>query len=337
MTSQIGNALQLLGKASDTGLLPSPSAVRARGDRRRRRALVVVSAGAALALSVFVLLAAPYAFDRVDQPIDPAPSPSRPTSTPGTPRTEVEPPLYRIGTGADSFGAEAIAAHDGRFVVVGYSLTSGPPVYWSDDGMDWVVLPPSAEPNTLDANDIIATDEGFLAVGSDSDGPAAWRSADGRTWLESTVDASRAGGTDAMWGITATAMGYYAWGFDRYGTGPGYLWRSVDGRAWQPVADESVFDLPQHEMICTVREVEGGLRATGVVSPPHSGRGHRVTWTSSDGASWVLVEDHGATTTWCSPAAELGHSEARSAAGSVRLYPDGGNVGAGVVEFVPGR
>ncbi len=132
-----------------------------------------------------------------------------------------------------------------------------------------------------------------------------------------------------MWGITDTRLGYYAWGFDG---GRAHLWRSADGSAWTPVADESVFDLPRRETICAVRDVEGGLRATGVVAPPHTLEGHRVAWTSSDGETWVLAQAAGSSPIWCDPTDELGHWEASSDAGLVRIDPNGSS---DFVELLP--
>ena len=133
-----------------------------------------------------------------------------------------------------------------------------------------------------------------------------------------------------MWGITSTRLGYFAWGFTG---GQAYLWRSADGRAWTPVGDESVFDLPRTETICAIQDIEGGLQATGVGAPPSSREGHGVAWTSADGQTWVLAEAAGAPEFWCDPTEELGHWEARSDAGLVRIYPYGTG---DVVELVPG-
>jgi hypothetical protein len=318
MTSPLGTVLQDLGDAADPRLLPAPHAVRSRGERRRRRVVTGLSAGAVLACSLIAVLVASLSTSApVVQPADPVPSP---TITPPTGRSDVEPPRHRIGTGADRFSAHAIAVHDGRFVVVGDSSDlveePGSPVYWSDNGTDWQAPPSGSRPDTVNVTDVIAADEGFLAVGVGLGGPAAWRSADGLGWVESPVATSGEGGTVALWGITGTRLGYYAWGFHRGGA---HLWRSADGTTWAPVTDGTAFDLPQRETICAVRDVEGGLQATGVVTPPRSLAGRRVVWTSVDGEVWVLADATGAPTTWCDPPEELGHWEARNGAGQVRI------------------
>jgi hypothetical protein len=330
MISPLGTALRDLGDASDPRLLPAPDAVRNRGKRRRRRITRSISAGVLLVCSVLVLVLASLGnSERVTQPADPAPSP---TSTPKAERPDVQPPWYPIDTGTHRFSAHAIAAHNGRFVVVGDSSdfeNEGPAVYWSDNGVDWQAPPPGSEPDSINVTDIIAADEGFLAVGVGMGGPAAWRSADGREWIESPVATPKDGGWVALWGITSTRLGYYAWG--SYGGGA-HLWRSADGTAWAPVADETAFDLPQKEAICAVRDVEGALQATGVVAPPRSLEGRRVVWTSVDGEEWVLADAAGAPTLWCDPTQDLGHWEARTDAGLARIEPNGPG---DVVEFLP--
>lgn len=330
MTSPLGSALQDLGNASDPRQLPPPETLRTAGDRRRRRTTLRLTAVAAIACSVLVLvLARSGPSDPVSQPADLAPSP---TSTPQAERPDERSMLHPIGTGAHRFSAHAIAARDGRFVVVGDSSDfndPGPAVYWSDNGVDWQPPPAGNGPDSVNVTDVIATRTSFLAVGVRPDGPGAWRSVDGRTWVESPVTTSADRGPDGLWGITDTRLGYYAWGFDG---GRAHLWRSADGTAWTPVADESVFDLPGRETICAVWDVEGGLRATGVVAPPNTREGHRVAWTSSDGETWVLAQAAGASTLWCDPTEQLGHWKASSDVGQVRIDPNGSG---DYVELVP--
>lgn len=331
MTSPLRAALQELGGASDPRQLPTPDVVRTRGDRRRRRTTFGLAAVATLACALLVQVLATTlgTSDRVTQPADPVP---RPTGTPQVDRRDGGSSLHRIGTGAHRFSAHAIATRDGRFVVVGDSSDlddPGPPVYWSDNGVDWRAPSAGNGPVSVNLTDVIATPEGFLAVGVGRDGTGAWRSVDGRIWVESPVTTSADGGTDGLWGITDTRLGYYAWGFDG---GRAHLWRSADGTAWAQVADESVFDLPRREAICAVRDVKGGLRATGVVAQPGTRRAHRVAWSSADGETWVPADAAGAPTFWCDPTEELGHWQARSAAGLVRIDPYGSG---DVVELVP--
>lgn len=329
MTSQLGIALRDLAEAVDAGRLPTPEALRSGSDRRRRRRSVQAAAGAAIAataLAVVVLAQDPSPRD--SQPAEPLPNP---TGAPRPEPTEGGAQRHPVETGRHRFSAHAVAAMGGTYVVVGDSSDfedAGPPVYWSGDGVSWQAAGGALD--SVNVTDVIATPGGFLAVGVGGDGTAAWRSADGHTWVVSPLTLGDGGGRPALWGITETRLGFYAWGFR---DGQAELWRSADGMAWAPVADESVFDLPQSESICVVRDIEGGLRAPGVEAARGTREGHRVVWTTSDGETWVLAEAAGAPQLWCDPPAELNHWEARGDAGLVRIADPYGD--ANLIELVP--
>jgi len=325
----------LLGEVADRSQrvhLADPVDVRRIGDRRARRRRLQLAAGlvlvAALATGVGRAL---IDRDADPKPVQPVPSPTptqaptpAPTRSPTTEAGSGGPTTYPIETGPYRFSVRAIAVRDGRFVVVGDSselgADAGPPVYWSDDAVQWRAPSATGAPDSVNVTDVIATDEGFLAVGLGADGPAAWWSTDGRTWVPSAVDAPGRGGADMLWGLTSTHLGYFAWGYDGGHAG---LWRSTDGRTWSPAGDQAVFDLPHDEAICAIRESGDGPVAAGVVTPRNSSEGHRVTWASADGSEWVLAEGHGPTF-WCDPPKMLGHLEARSpGVGRVRIEPNG--------------
>jgi hypothetical protein len=329
MTSQLGTELRHLADDTDPGRLPTPEALRTGSDRRRRRRRVHTAVGAAIAVTALGgVLITQDPSPRDPQPAEPLPSPTR---APQPEPTEGGAQRHPVETGEHRFSAHAVASLGGRYVVVGDSSDfdePGPPVYWSDDGVSWQA--PGGPPDSVNVTDVIATPDGFLAVGVGRSGTAAWRSPDGNTWVVAPVTASDGGGRHALWGLTETRLGFYAWGF---GDRRAQLWRSADGTAWAPVTDGSVFDLPQSESICAVRDAAGGLRATGVEAPRGTRAGHRVVWTSSDGETWVLAEGAGAPEFWCDPPAELGHWEARGDAGVVRIadpYGDGN-----LIELVP--
>lgn len=289
---------------------------------RRRIALVATAGVAAVILTVGIAEGALSGGEHAQGPIhQPSPTPTA-TSTAGT--NVGGSTIHAIETGPQRFSAHAIAVHDERFVVVGDSSDfdkAGPPLYWSDDAVHWHAPAPGRGPDSPNVTDVIATDSGFLAVGVDARGPAAWRSTDGRTWVRSPVDAPGQGSTDALWGITSTRLGYFAWGFDG---GHAALWRSPDGTAWAQAGDQRVFDLPQTESICAVRETSAGLTAPGVVAPRNSRDGQRVVWSSTDGSEWVLSQDPGEPTIWCNSPEVLGHLGASGrSVGRVRIDPNG--------------
>jgi hypothetical protein len=325
-TSPLGTALRDLGGSADPGRLPPPADVRAAGDRRRRRTTLGVAAGSAVAIASAILVASALGGpDPTPRPVEPLPTPTptgRSTAAPTTGVPGTGSGTYPIASEGVRFSVNAVAAHGGTFVVVGDSSDLegpfGPPVYWSEDGIEWQPPVKGRSPDTVNVTDVIATSEGFVAVGAGGADALAWHSADGRTWTEAPVATS--GGDAALWGVTETSLGYYAWGFvDRRA----HLWRSVDGEAWAGVADEPVFDLSQSETICAVREERGGLMATGVVAPKNSREGRSVAWTSADGETWVLAEPPGDPTMWCDSTKELGHWEARTSVGLVEIEPYG--------------
>jgi hypothetical protein len=319
MTSTLGTALQDLGSGSDPARLPSPEALRSAGDRRRRRKTAGAVAATALTCSAVVLVASRLGeSDPVPRPVDPVPSPTRPAE----PEPSTGSGTYPINTDGRRFSVQAVAARDGRFVVVGDSsdlAETGPAVYWSDDGAVWHPPAEGGDPDSVNVTDVIATSRGFLAVGVGGGG--AWHSTDGQTWSVSPVGAVAGGDTaDTLWGVTSTRLGFFAWGFIE---GRAALWRSADGSSWTPVADESVFDLPDKETICAVQEGREGLVATGVEAPKNTREGRRVAWTSVDGRTWELSEPAGEPTLWCDSTQDLGHWEARTDAGLVRIDPYG--------------
>jgi hypothetical protein len=331
MTSPLGAVLRELGNNANPGALPQPDLVRARGDRRRRRvALSATTAAVAAAATLAQVLAISDGSGRGQQPAEPLPSP---TVTPESQGQALGPNDHVIARHGERFSVDAVAVSNGTFVVVGDSSDidqPGPAVYWSQNGVDWQPPPEGDEPASVNVTDVIATDDGFLAVGIGADGPAAWRSLDGRGWVESAVPASDDRGASGLWGITATRMGYFAWGFDG---GRASLWRSTDGTEWATLADASVFDLPQTETICAMEDAAGGLRATGVEAARNTREGHSVVWTSTDGETWKLTEDRtGDTTIWCDPSEELGHWEARGETGVARIFPNGEG---DFVQYVP--
>ena len=325
MTSPLSDVLQNIADGADVSRLSTPETLRTNGDRRRRRTALGLLALVAVASSVVVLVLATVSpSDRSTDPVTPVPS------SPGTPQTD-DPSLrsssHPIATGSQRFSAHAIAVLNSRYVVVGDSSdfeNPGPAIYWSDDGVEWHAPAIGNGPESVNVTDLIATSGSLLAVGVGRGGkPAAWHSADGQTWVGSPVS-SPAASKGALWGITETRLGYFAWGFVG---GTAHMWRSDDGSAWEPVADQSVFDLPQTETICAVRDTAGKLQATGVEAPSGTRAGHGVAWASTDGRTWTLTEAAGAQTNWCDPTDELGHWEAQGDAGAVRVDPYGtGNV-----------
>ena len=147
-------------------------------------------------------------------------------------------------------------AYDGaRLVAVGYEQPSpvvgeffptAPTIWQSADGIDWAQ-------STLQAlgelRDVIAFDEGFIAVGQTDAGTAAvWNSDDADFWELVEVEPVAGVGSARMLGLTQGPDGaFVAVGVEMYlpvSSGPGpdldaAVWLSEDGEAWQRVEDSA--------------------------------------------------------------------------------------------------
>lgn len=319
MSDLLRSALDDAARTADPGALPAPAAVRARGRQRTRRTALVATSGAVLAVSITaVVLTRPP--DEPPRPPEPAPSPTvTPTASADVPTT------VTIESGKYRFSARAIAEHAGRFVVVGDSSDlvedTGPPVYWSADGVDWHRPEPDASPESVNVTDVIATESGFVAVGIGSRDAAAWKSGDGRIWTPVPVEEPAGPSRSSMWGVTRTRVGLFATGFH---AGRARLWRSTDGSSWALATSAGVFDvLAGRETICAIRDAGDEIVATGVAVPEGGQEGRTVSWTSVDGSSWSRTDDISEPAEWCDPTREQKHWQARTDTVRVRIEPYG--------------
>ncbi|HEX7949478.1 MAG TPA: hypothetical protein VF494_03945 [Candidatus Limnocylindrales bacterium] len=135
----------------------------------------------------------------------------------------------------------------------GYPDTPGPPltsgIWTSSDAIHWAPIPGTP----LGLNDLIATDSGYVAIGSGvadaSAGTMAWRSSDGQTWtgavLPSPSDLT-VGATLLFERVATSPVGLLAFGMrDDDSTEVG--WSSPDGVDWtlvdlRPELDGAVVD-----------------------------------------------------------------------------------------------
>ncbi|HEY4464937.1 MAG TPA: hypothetical protein VGN41_19895, partial [Streptosporangiaceae bacterium] len=182
----------------------------------------------------------------------------------------------------------AAAAGPGGYVIVGRQVIQGrsvPAAWWSAGLTGWqraVGLGAGASQQMLAA---ASRAGGFVAVGSDGSRPAAWMSANGRTWtlagLALPPDAARAqlqqvtvnGRRIVAIGMSATSAGQ---------TAP-FAAESVNGGAtWT----ESLLPSPDGAAaVDAVATTGGGFTATGTFGT--GGRRDVVIWTSTDGQTWT--------------------------------------------------
>jgi hypothetical protein len=192
------------------------------------------------------------------------------------------PRLVAVGQLAQLVAVGQLAQRDpGNFWVFG----SGSVVLYSDDGLAW--SPAVGAPATTTwLSGIAATDEGFVAIGTERSWPApagervdgrVWRSADGEAWTEiappELVDSVPLG----MDTINGTLI---ATGFADQVSPPQMAWLSTDAVTW--AAHEAV--PPQSQgSIFEVAEADDGL----VVMVGLGGQGTYAS-TSSDGRAWTV-------------------------------------------------
>jgi hypothetical protein len=195
----------------------------------------------------------------------------------------------------------AVASSDAGYVAVGATSAGAgdvpigdatDPVWFSSDGTSWARAPRDTGPDSPSLWSVTGGREGFVAVGLDRSGtPAAWTSSDGLVWARARVDLPTGiREADAMLGVLHVDGGLLAWGTVH--GGDGYVWRSTDGRSWQPVADESVFGGQGHQLIQAIGVApDGSLVALGTQGPMGSTEtGSPAAWTSVDGTTWQRVD-----------------------------------------------
>ncbi|MGH2463065.1 MAG: hypothetical protein ACRDFZ_05500, partial [Candidatus Limnocylindria bacterium] len=185
----------------------------------------------------------------------------------------------------------AVASNGETLVAVGATFDdvnapSSGSVWTSTDGVEWVHRSQADEPLAF-PNDVIAFDGGFVAVGFNSEGPAARWSPDGIEWTIADLPVS--GGARAVSAVTEASGLLVAVGdLSDHAS----AWTSIDGRSWtaQSVLSSSanaqvVFPVGQNVLVAgssyPIREpiawispsdaLPGALpRPTPVSSPPQA-------------------------------------------------------------------
>ncbi len=196
--------------------------------------------------------------------------------------TDITPPDFA------SIGIASVVEFDGMLVGVGRGDTINveaeeAAVYLSDDGVGWRKVE-TAEQLVGQMIDVISTDDGLFAVGGvpGADSAGVWHSTDALTWTRVGGDFEHA----FLWAIAEGGAGLVAVGWRRNPEPDLAVWTSADaGQNWRLAPDPEGY---------------AGFEATDVAALPDGtlamvggafdGSGGRI-WTSTDGASWALVED----------------------------------------------
>lgn len=133
----------------------------------------------------------------------------------------------------------AVARGAQGFVAVGGGGSpeglGGALAWYSTDGVRWELTHDRhAERSGSGLQDVVATADGFVAVGGDPTGPAVWSSRDGRSWSAVDDASVPAGPThDALIGLAAHDGGLLAIGFASEDDAQvATAWSSIDGNGW---------------------------------------------------------------------------------------------------------
>jgi hypothetical protein len=204
--------------------------------------------------------------------------------------------------GRDNRGSEVkvlVRAADGYVATGGAAQARR--AWSSSDGLTWaeVELPAAARAVTrLDLAVAAASGPDVLLVSSVEIFPPRFLLRRQGRWLDASIATplSPPRPVAVESGVVATDDGFLLWA-NVFDAGPGLaeegggarLWRSSDGRRWQPVEGSTAFDLAF--VLSMVADADGGLVAVGTepfVAPVTSkGPTHARTWVSSDGESWL--------------------------------------------------
>jgi hypothetical protein len=135
---------------------------------------------------------------------------------------------------APEFGVGALAWAGGTFLAVGSSVAAAtdaqlqPSMWISADGLDWSSVEiPDGMVSVCALTSISA--RGFLAFGRAGDRIAAWTSADGATWVESTVEHADPSGTTGCSVVAADDALVAVMQVDD----DVLIWTSRDGVSWE--------------------------------------------------------------------------------------------------------
>ena len=172
-------------------------------------------------------------------------------------------------------------------------------LWTSTDGTAWSPLPElsAALFDNGGMADVLATDDGLLAVGASPGGEfsptaAAWASSDGRAWELTTPQGE--GFVDCwMTAVTAAADGFVAAGSCTDGAVPLAVWSSPDGRRWDRLGAAAEPQDPDGAFLhpSGIAAVGADLYVTGTDEDASLGPRDAPLWKSADEAPWQRVAD----------------------------------------------
>jgi hypothetical protein len=187
----------------------------------------------------------------------------------------------------------AATSGPGGYVIVGRQAGPGgsvPAAWWSPGLAGWQRATALAGPGAAGAGTaqqmlaVAAGPGGFVAVGADSDRPAAWTSANGRTWKLASLPLPPGALRAQLQAVTVNGHRIVAIGTSATPSGQAapFAAESVNGGAtWT----QSLLPSPGGAVAADAVAATGaGFTATGTLGT--GGRRDVVIWTSTDGLTW---------------------------------------------------
>jgi hypothetical protein len=222
--------------------------------------------------------------------------------------TSVNGQAWTAADGETAFAAagavtSAVAAGQSGYVIVGHSSTDGRTVAaaWYATGLTGWQPATDAGSGALDGtgnrqmNAVTAAGKGFTAVGSVSGRPAAWTSATGRTWSETTLALPAGTASATLQYVAANGDTVAAIGTGTTAAGEALPFAAVSangGATWT----ETLLSVPKNPASVTaLTAAGGGFTATGTYGA--TGARDVVVWLLDSGAapdtSWTTATPAG--------------------------------------------
>jgi class 3 adenylate cyclase len=193
----------------------------------------------------------------------------------------------------------SIADDGSRFVASGYSSArpgqADAAIWLSRNGRSWTRVTGQKEifgrPGRSEARDVVATKDGFVAVGGydvsvDESDAAVWFSRTGKVWERVGSTTFARPRDQKMMSVVRTDSGVLAAGFDAVvGDKDAALWTSTDGLNWERMPqDETVFGGLNDQIIYALAAGPGYVAGAGVDA--RDGGEDAVVWLSLNGEGW---------------------------------------------------
>jgi hypothetical protein len=189
--------------------------------------------------------------------------------------------------------AAATAADQAGYVIVGKEVTGGgtfAAAWWSAGVTGWTKAVGLSTTGSSQMLAVTAGRAGFVAVGSRGTSPAAWTSANGRTWRQLVLPMPPTSSSAVLQQVAEDGSKIVATGQETTsaGTVPFAALSTNGGTTWVL----TVLKTPNGTATVTALATTGkGFTAVGQFGTP--GSEHVIIWSSADGATWKAAAPSG--------------------------------------------